>query len=186
MMLMHRNLRTKIPSIKSNKAVDDEKIRVQDAKAKKEAKEYADRKRRAREKDFEIGDAVLLRQQHNNKYSTPFFSDPFTIVKINGSQVIVRDKQGKMHKRNPADVKRYHEVTEESLKEAEEKDIGSPEIERSDEISLRSSIQQQPEAPSTQQSEASPQSSETLSNYTQPPRRSTRTRKPPERFAFHR
>jgi hypothetical protein len=81
MMLMHRELRTKLPSVKSNKSYDDTRAQQMDAKAKQQAKEYADGKRRAREKDFKIGDKVLLRQPHTNKYSTQFSSVP--VPKIN-------------------------------------------------------------------------------------------------------
>jgi hypothetical protein len=61
MMLMHRELRTKLPNVKSSQSYDDTRTKQPDAKAKKQAKEYADGKRRAREKKFKIGDKVLLR-----------------------------------------------------------------------------------------------------------------------------
>ena len=72
MMLMNREIRTKLPSVKSSKSYDDRKAQQTDARAKKQAKEYADRKRRAKEKDFKVGEKVLLRQPHKNKYSTQF------------------------------------------------------------------------------------------------------------------
>ena len=76
--------------------------------AKEQAKEYADRKRRAEEKDFKVGERVLLRQPHKNKYSTPFCSDPFTIIKKKGSQLEIQDKHGQTYKRNLIHVKKYH------------------------------------------------------------------------------
>jgi hypothetical protein len=83
-----------------------------DAKAKQQAKEYADGKRRAREKYFKIGDKVLLRQPHTNKYSTQFSSVPFTIIKINGSQLELQEQHGQKYKRNSAHAKKYHEPAE--------------------------------------------------------------------------
>jgi hypothetical protein len=73
MMLMHRELRTKLPSVKSSKSYDDTRAQQADAKAKQQAKEYADGKRRAREKDFKIGDKVLLLRQQifNTIFSLP-------------------------------------------------------------------------------------------------------------------
>jgi hypothetical protein len=94
-----------------------------DAKAKQQAKEYANGKRRAREKDFKIGDKVLLRQPHTNKYSTQFCSVPFTIIKINGSQLELQDQHGQKYKRNSAHMKKYHEPTE---RKDEEDDTETP------------------------------------------------------------
>ena len=87
MMLMNREIRTKIPSVKTSKSYDDTKVKQTDTRAKEQAKEYADRKCRAEEKDFKVGERVLLRQPHKNKYSTPFCSDAFTIIKKKGSQL---------------------------------------------------------------------------------------------------
>ena len=94
MMLINRELRTKLPSFNTSKSFDDTRAQQEDAEAKKQAKEYADRKRRAQEKEFKIGDKVLLRQPHTNKYSTQFSNDPYTIIKINGSQLELQDKHG--------------------------------------------------------------------------------------------
>ena len=123
MMLMHRELRTKLPSVKSSKSYDDTRAQQVDAKAKQQAKEYANGKRRAREKDFKIGDKVLLRQPHTNKYSTQFCSVPFTIIKINGSQLELQDQHGQKYKRNSAHMKKYHEPTE---RKDEEDDTETP------------------------------------------------------------
>ena len=80
-------------------------------------------------------------------------------------------------------MKKYHKGTEESWKEREEEHIESLEIEpqalKSSEIP---STHQQPEAQSPQLSK--PQSPEPFP-IVMLPRRSTRNRKLPERFAFH-
>ena len=107
-MLMNREIRTKIPSVKTSKSYDDTKVIQTDTRAKEQAKEYADRKRRAEEKYFKVGERVLLRQPHKNKYSTPFCSDPFTIIRKKGSQLEIQDKHGQTYKRNSAHVKKYH------------------------------------------------------------------------------
>ncbi|CAB4019444.1 Hypothetical predicted protein [Paramuricea clavata] len=112
MMLMHRGLRTKLPSVKSSKSYDDTRAQQVDAKAKRQAKEYADGKRRARGKDFKIGDKILLRHPHTDKYSTQFSSVSFTIIKINGSQLELQDQHGQKYKRNSAHLKKYHKPAE--------------------------------------------------------------------------
>ena len=56
--------------MKSSKSYDDTKLQQTDARAKQQAKEYVDTKRRAEEKDFKVGEKVLFRQSHKSKNST--------------------------------------------------------------------------------------------------------------------
>ncbi len=111
---MHGDLRTKLQNVKSSNVYDNTRAQEVDARAKEQAKKYADRKRQAQEKNFKIGEKVLIRQPHKNKYSTQFYSDPFTILKINGSQLEVQDKHGQSYKRNSAHAKKYYEPAEET------------------------------------------------------------------------
>ena len=178
MMLMNREIRTKIPSVKTSKSYDDTKVKQTDTRAKEQAKEYADRKRRAEEKDFKVGERVLLRQPHKNKYSAPFCSDPFTIIKINGSQLEIQDKHGKTYKRNSAHVKKYHvsaeEREEEEIEQPTTKEIPQP--------------HPQPEEESTphptQANLSPPQPLQPIPIPTTPKRRTTRITKPPERLGY--
>ena len=178
MMLMNREIRTKIPSVKTSKSYDDTKVKQTDTRAKEQAKEYADRKRRAEEKDFKVGERVLLRQPHKNKYSTPFCSDPFTIIKINGSQLEIQDKHGQTYKRNSAHVKKYHvsaeEREEEEIEQPTTKEIPQP--------------HPQPEEESTphptQANLSPPQPLQPIPIPTTPKRRTTRITKPPERLGY--
>ena len=59
MMLMNREIRTKIPSMKTSKSYNDTKVKQTDTRAKEQAKEYADRKRRAEGKDFKVGESTV-------------------------------------------------------------------------------------------------------------------------------
>ena len=113
MMLMNREIRTKIPNVMTRKSYHETKAKETDTRAKEQAKEYAGRKRRAEEKYFKVKERVLLRQPHKNKYSTPFCIDPFTVIKINGSQLEIQDKHGQTYKRKSARIKKYHESAEE-------------------------------------------------------------------------
>ena len=64
-LLMHRELLTKLPRIGPDQE-DDSKVRETDHNAKQRAKEYADSKRRAMNRDLKPGDLVLLQQKHRN------------------------------------------------------------------------------------------------------------------------
>ena len=123
MMLMQRDLRTKLPSISPDKPLDDTKARKSDAKARSQAKEYADSKRKAKIKEFKAGDLVLLQQRHHNKYSTAFHPDPLKIIQINGTQLVIEDKTGKTHRRNSAHVKKFVQTNQHRFGKREEEEI---------------------------------------------------------------
>ena len=143
-----------------------------------QSKGASERKRRAEEKDFKVGERVLLRQPHKNKYSTPFCSDPFTIIKINGSQLEIQDKHGQTYKRNSAHVNKYHvsaeEREEEEIEQPTTKEIPQP--------------HPQPEEESTphptQENLSPPQPLQPIPIPTTPKRRTTRITKPPERLGY--
>lgn len=178
MMLMNREIRTKLPSVKPSKSYDHIKVQQTDDKAKQQAKEYADRKRRAKEKDFKVGEKVLLRQPHKNKYSTQFSSDPFTIIKINGSQLEIQDKHGQTSKRNSAHVKKYYK----SADREEEDEIENPTTNKLPQNEL-------PQPSPQPEEETPPQSSQSQPRQPTPfptplKRRTTRIIKPPERLVL--
>ena len=179
MMLMNREMRTKLPTLKSSKSYDDKKVKQTDARAKQQAKEYADRKRWAEEKDFKIGEKVLLRQLHKNKYSTQFCSDPFTIIKINGSQLEIQDKHGQIYKRNSAHTKRYYE-SEENREEEEE--IENPAPKELPQPNPQPEEETQPQSSQTNPFTSPPQ--EPIPSPAEPKRRTTRISKPPERLRY--
>ncbi len=49
---------------------------------------------------------MLVQQKHRNKFSTTFDQDPVKVIKVNGSQIVFEDKDGKTHRRNSAHVKK--------------------------------------------------------------------------------
>lgn len=175
MMLMNREIRTKLPSVKSSKSYDDRKAQQTDARAKKQAKEYADWKCQAKEKDFKVGEKVLLRQLHKNKYSTQFSSDPFTIIKINGSQLEIQDRHGQTYKRNSAHAKKYHES-------AEEEEIENPTTNKLPQPNPQPEEETPPQSSQATLSQSQPQ--QPIPFPTPPKRRTTRIIKPPERLGY--
>lgn len=110
-LLLQREMRTKIPTIQLAKIKDaiDSEVRKKDGSEKAKAKEYIDKTRHAKSRNLEVGDEVLLTQKRKNKYSTQFGKDPMEITKINGSQIILVDHNGKQYtyRRNSSHVKKY-------------------------------------------------------------------------------
>ena len=105
-MLYGRKLRTKLPEIEQFN-VDDISVRDQDNENIMKGKDYSDRKRNASENSVEKGDLVLLRNQKENKFSTPFMSTPVKVIDKFGSKVTVRTGEGVDYNRNVTFVKKY-------------------------------------------------------------------------------
>ena len=86
-LMMNRDLKTKLPSIRRRlTTAHHQQARENDAAAKSKQKEYADRHRRAKEKEFKEGDKVLI---HQKKTTTkpPYNPDPYTVTQIKGTQI---------------------------------------------------------------------------------------------------
>ena len=57
---------------------------------------------------------MLVKQNMQNKLSSPFNVEPFTLVGKNGNSCTVESKEGSVYKRNSTHVKKYHEPETES------------------------------------------------------------------------
>ena len=69
---------------------------------------YADCQRNARESEIREVDKVLLRQQKENKRSTPYKQSLFTVIQKNGNSVLV-EADGVECRRNVTYVNKYFE-----------------------------------------------------------------------------
>ena len=105
-----REMRSKLPELRRETVqVPREEVRDRDWSNKLKGKVYADAKRGATPKSIRVGDAVLLKAEKLNKFSTNFHSSPFKVVEKTGSEVTVRNEAGVEFKRNTAFVKRYND-----------------------------------------------------------------------------
>ncbi|KAL9967186.1 hypothetical protein ACROYT_G025364 [Oculina patagonica] len=105
-LLFGRRMRTKLPQLQEF-SIEDE-VRDHDSERKEKGKVYADSRRNACESEIQEGDKVLLRQEKENKLSTPFKQSPFTVVQKNGNSVLV-EADGVQYRRNVTHVKKYLE-----------------------------------------------------------------------------
>ena len=76
---------------------------------KEKGKVYADKRRNACESDIREGDTVLVKQDRENKLSTPFAKTPVKVVSKNGNSVVVESGQGVRYQRNVTRVKKFVE-----------------------------------------------------------------------------
>ena len=98
-LMMNRDIKTKLPSIRRPLTTAHHiQAQQKDAAAKTKQKEYADRHRRAKEREYKVGDKVLI---HQKKTTTkpPYDPDPYTVTQIKGTQ-ITSTRRGQQMTRN--------------------------------------------------------------------------------------
>ena len=164
-LLVNREIRTKLPSI-ARQSSDDTDVRKKDKEEKEKGKKYTDLQRKAKTRNLQVGDKVLVTQKHKNKFSTKFCPDAMEIIRINGTQIVLKDKNNVQHRRNSSHVKLYRESSdpEEEIQSDHKTDGETEPQEDNAEI-----IQ-----PETQQNNTNEN----------PLRRSARKRNPPDYFRF--
>ena len=101
-LLFGRKVQTKLPEFHE----DHVQIEVQnrDGEMKAKAKLYAEKKRHAEYSDLVPGDRVLLKQEKQNKLSTPFAPELYDVVSRNGRSIIITSKS--MRNCHPCQVNR--------------------------------------------------------------------------------
>ncbi|XP_062533359.1 uncharacterized protein K02A2.6-like, partial [Armigeres subalbatus] len=92
-LMFGRILKDKLPGLllKSSKVLEE--ISDFDHVNKMKGAEYADKRRNAKPNTIEIGDTVLTKRiQKENKLSTPFSADEFSVIDRRGSEAIIQSK----------------------------------------------------------------------------------------------
>ena len=91
MLMFGRELRRKLPErIVPAGEIPYDPIRQRDAAKKKQMKEYADKRRNARESLIVVGDQVLLKQSKADVLTPAFDPRPFSVIGVKGSMVTVK------------------------------------------------------------------------------------------------
>ncbi|KAK3763364.1 hypothetical protein RRG08_031862, partial [Elysia crispata] len=85
--LTGRQMRTALPELKATHKKPLHDLKANDDTAKLLQKKYADSDRHTAQHNLQIGDTVLVRQQKQNKLSTPYNPTPFTVEKVKGNMV---------------------------------------------------------------------------------------------------
>ena len=109
------------------------KVEEQDKANKEKGAQYGDKRRNAKPCDVKEGDSVLLQQPHQNKLSTTYKPELYTVVSRDGSEVTVVSSDGVKYRRNVAHVKKYIFPPEDPRSsEATNPDVSSEPVETSD------------------------------------------------------
>ena len=107
-LMFDKKIRSKLPEISSTfDAVNDESVRDRDAFIKDKGRVYSDKKRGPTSRDICVGDKILLKQNKNDKVTTNFAKQPFTVISRCGNSVVVENENGR-YKRNITYVKKLN------------------------------------------------------------------------------
>ena len=87
--LYNRPICTKLPEpiTKPLNSAQHKKLKAADEKVKRKMKEYHDKRTKAKERTFNIGDTVLVKQQKKNKLSTRFNPNIYTVKHVKGTMI---------------------------------------------------------------------------------------------------
>ena len=91
-MLFGRRIKTKLPRMFQNDESNETRaVRALHDGKKMKQKQYFDKRRRAKAKDINVGDQVLIRQK-NNTIKPPFNPTPLRVTKTKGNRVWAQNK----------------------------------------------------------------------------------------------
>lgn len=107
-LMFGRLLRDKLPGLMTTTKMILEEIRDQDRTQKMKAAEYGNKRRMARASEIEIGDTVVARRiQKENKLSTTFSPEEYSVVDRRGSDVTLKSNDsGREIHRNTSHLKK--------------------------------------------------------------------------------
>ncbi|XP_062557929.1 uncharacterized protein K02A2.6-like [Armigeres subalbatus] len=104
-LMFGRRFRDKFPHIGEEELVEDE-VKDRDWINKYNSKLYRDVKVRARESDIQIGDDVILKNQHrDNKLAPNFIPRPAVVLGKKGNSYVVQTEAGTILRRNYSHLK---------------------------------------------------------------------------------
>lgn len=105
-LMQGREIRSKLPELRSEKDIQYEAIRDSDWEKKISGKIYADSKRGARDSLITTGAEVFLKNtKETGKLAPNFEKEPYTVKSKEGNELTVVSKEGVEYKRNSSFVK---------------------------------------------------------------------------------
>lgn len=116
-MMLGREIRTRIPSIRTPCSLQWEEAKDRDMAKKEYHKHRADALRHAKEHKLGRGDTVLMRNLNPGALDSAFRGEEFEVVDVNRSAVKVKSTEtGKVYLRNSAHLKRLDKIVTQDSK----------------------------------------------------------------------
>ena len=167
-LLFNRQIRGKLPSIQKKIIIDRHaEAKENEAKSQIYHKQYADKRRNAKESDIAVGDRVLVKQICRKKLTPRFNHTPYIVVSRRGSRLTAKNEHGHYVTRNISHFKKFTGRTDYDDSEIEDGDI---------------TIYREEKATGAQQIDHRFSDKENEENGHELNRRPIRTKRTPERF----
>ena len=128
-LMFNRSFRTRLPEYsesESEQTVQPNKLneaKLADQCAKEKTKYYGDKYNHAKHREWKVGCKVLVKQQRENKFSTFYESEPYTVIAVNGTSIKARrDSDGRIVFRNSSHYKLWKPAESTRTAELDEED----------------------------------------------------------------
>ena len=164
-LLFNRTIRGKLPVLKKRVVRRHGEAKEMDEKRQSYNKRYSDKRRHAKKSSIRIGDSVLIRQEKRNKLTANFNSQPYTVISRKKSEITATNKHGHTVTRNVSHCKLIPRTASESGSESDDSEDYSVPCKKTNTDSARNENSGADEH--------------------QPPRRSERCRKRPDRYGHN-
>lgn len=106
-LLFNRIIKGKLPVISNKRVVNRHKEARDNERTRKERnREYANNRRHAKKSELQVGDYVLIKQEKENKLTANFNQKPYKVIKKTGPEISAQNKDGHIIRRNVSHFKR--------------------------------------------------------------------------------
>lgn len=116
-VMLGRDIFDQLPStrtaLQEEQSGDEEfdEMRIRDAANKEKGKRYSDKYNRAKESTTQPGDRVVVKNNDKSKLVTNFNHRKFEVIEKRGDELVLKDGEGAVMRRNAALTKKIHEIS---------------------------------------------------------------------------
>eukprot|EP00795_Rhopilema_esculentum_P004247 gene4247-20438_t len=119
-LLFNRKVQGKFPTLENHRVIYRHKeARINEERSRSYQETYANKRRKARKSNLQVGDTVLVRQQKKDKLTTRFSKTPYKVVNRKGTQITTEDSS---HRRVTRNVSFFKKLTNNYQKRAQMSD----------------------------------------------------------------
>ncbi|XP_055588760.1 uncharacterized protein K02A2.6-like [Uranotaenia lowii] len=145
-LLTGRPVKDLLPSLRTEPYWNrDDGVRDDDAIKKMKGKIYADNRRHSKPSNIVEGDTVILKNYETGKLEPNFRLEEFMVIKKNGNDTIVANREGVRYRRPVSHLRKWHNTPKENGQTSSEGGAGKERLKRSE--PEKSEHQQSPKRP---------------------------------------
>eukprot|EP00795_Rhopilema_esculentum_P010289 gene10289-18987_t len=106
-LLFNRKVQGKFLTLENNRVINRHKeARINEERSRSYQETYANKRRKAKKSNLQVGDTVLVRQQKRDKLTTRFSKTQYKVVNRKGTQITAEDSNHRRVTRNVSFLKK--------------------------------------------------------------------------------